>query len=175
MPRSWSAGLRARILVLPRCFPELLWVMCRMQTRTWSNTTTAGWDDLKQRAGRFQQYGSANIPLVAGLMESIKFAESIGLERIYKRNCAMADYLHAEMMKRGAQSWTSPDASMRCAIATVNVPPVTMPELENWMWKMHRIRIRGGAPNKIRMAPGYYVSKMDADRFLEKFDEYKKS
>lgn len=151
-----------------------LYVRDEMIDRTWSNTTTAGWDDPKQRAGRFQQYGSANIPLIVGLMESIKFAEGIGMDRIYRRNQQMADYLLAEMMKRGAQSWTSPDPSMRCAIASVNVPPVKMPDLEYWIWKTHRIRIRGGAPNKIRMAAGYYVSKNDADRFLEKFDEYRK-
>ena len=151
-----------------------LYVRDEMIDRTWSNTTTAGWDDPKQRAGRFQQYGSANIPLIVGLMEAIKFAESIGMDRIERRNRQMADYLHGELVKRGAQTITSPDATMRCAITAVNVPPVKMPDLEYWMWKTHRIRIRGGAPNKIRMAAGYYVSKKDADRFLEKFDEYRK-
>lgn len=152
-----------------------IYVRDEMIDRTWSNTTTAGWDDPKQRAGRFQQYGSANIPLIVGLMESIKFAENIGMDRIEKRNRLMADYLHGELVKRGAQTLTSPDPTMRCAITAVNVPPVKMPELEYWMWKTHRIRIRGGAPNKIRMAAGYYVSKKDADRFLEKFDEYRKT
>jgi selenocysteine lyase/cysteine desulfurase len=152
-----------------------LYVRDEIIDRIWSNTTTAGWDDPKLRAGRFQQYGSANIPLVAGLIESIKFAESIGIDRIEKRHRQLADYSVAEMIKRGAESWTSPDSSMRCAIATVNVPPVKMPDLEYWMWKNHRIRIRGGAPNKIRIAPGYYVMKADADRFLEKFDEFKRT
>ena len=27
------------------------------------------------------------------------------------------------MKKRGAESWTSPDPALRCAIVTVNVPP----------------------------------------------------
>lgn len=152
-----------------------LYVRDEMIDRTWSNTTTAGWDDPKTRAARFQQYGSSNMPIVVGMVESIRFAEQIGLDRIYRRNCAMGDYLHGEMMKRGAESWTSPDPKMRCAIATINVPPVPMPELETWMWKTHRIRIRGGAPNKIRMAPGYYVTKPDADKFLAAFDEYRKT
>lgn len=151
-----------------------LYVRDEMIDRTWSNTTTAGWDDPKMRAARFQQYGSSNIPLIAGLMESIKFADTVGMDRIDRRNRAMADYLLGEMQKRGAESWTSPDPQMRCAIATVNVPPVKMPDLETWMWSKHRIRIRGGAPNKIRMAAGYYVSKADADRFLAAFDERKK-
>lgn len=152
-----------------------LYVRDEIIDRVWSNTTTAGWDDPKQRAARFQQYGSANIPVVAGMIASIKFAQDIGLDRIEKRHRAMADYAHGEMVKRGAQSWTSPDPTMRCAIAALNIAPIQIYELEAAMWKNHRIRIRGGAPSKIRLATAYYVQKADVDRFFEKYDEYKKT
>ena len=56
------------------------------------------------------------------------------------------------MKKRGAESWTSPDPALRCAIVTVNVPPVPRMDLENWLWKTHKIRIRGGDPNKLRLS-----------------------
>ena len=85
----------------------------------------------------------------------------------------MADYVLAEMTKRGAVSWTSPNAALRCGIATVNVAPQTMPDTENWMWKEKKIRIRGGAPSKIRISMPYFVLRKDADRFLAAFDEYK--
>ena len=78
------------------------------------------------------------------------------------------------MMRRGAESWTSPNPAMRGAIATVNVPPIKRMELENWMWKQHKIRIRGGEPSKLRLSTPYYLQKKDIDRFLGKFDEYKK-
>jgi selenocysteine lyase/cysteine desulfurase len=77
-------------------------------------------------------------------------------------------------MKRGAQSWTSPDPAMRCAISTVNVPPVSRMELQEWLWKTHKIRVRGGEPSKLRLSTPYYLSKADLDRFLEKFDEFRK-
>jgi selenocysteine lyase/cysteine desulfurase len=86
----------------------------------------------------------------------------------------MADYIHAEMMKRGAESITSPDPAMRCAIATVNVPPIDRMKLETWMWKTHKIKIRGSQPSKLRLCTPYYLLKADIDRFLEKFDDYKK-
>ncbi|HEU5402462.1 MAG TPA: aminotransferase class V-fold PLP-dependent enzyme, partial [Terriglobales bacterium] len=152
-----------------------LWIRDEMIDRMWSNTTTAGWDDPKQRAARFQQFGSANLPIVAGMVASIKFAQEIGLDRIEKKHRELADYAHAELTKRGAESWTSPDSTMRCAIATLNLPPVQVPEMETWMWKNHRIRIRGGAPSKIRMAAGYYVQKNEMDKFLSAYDEYRKS
>ena len=56
----------------------------------------------------------------------------------------------------------------------VNVPPVPRMDLENWLWKTHKIRIRGGDPNKLRLSTPYYLQKKDIDRFLEKFDEYKR-
>ena len=79
------------------------------------------------------------------------------------------------MIKRGAASWTSPDPTMRCAIATVNVPPLVRMDLENWLWKEKKIRIRGGEPHKLRLSTPYYLSKQDIDRFLDAFDEFKKS
>jgi len=54
------------------------------------------------------------------------------------------------------------------------VRPVQRGELENWLWKNHKIRIRGGDPHKLRLSTPYYLQKKDINRFLEKFDEYKR-
>ena len=70
------------------------------------------------------------------------------------------------MVKRGAHArGHRPTQRMRCAIATVNVPPIPRMELENWLWKEKKIRIRGGDPNKLRLSTPYYLSKQDIDRF----------
>ena len=142
--------------------------------RLWNTIATEGWEDPKIRAERFQRIGSSNVPALCGLRASIKLANDIGLDRIEKRHRAQADYLLGEMQKRGAESWTSPDPAMRCGIVTVNVPPLKRMDLENWLWKTHKIRIRGGDPNKLRLSTPYYIQRTDLDRFLEKFDEYKK-
>jgi hypothetical protein len=47
-------------------------------------------------------------------------------------------------------------------------------DLENWMWKNHKIRIRGGEPSKLRLSTPYYLRRADIDRYLAAFDEYKK-
>jgi len=60
---------------------------------------------------------------------AIEFADQIGMERIEKRHRQWRIIWLAEMEKRGATSWTSPDAALRCGIATVNVPPVKRMEL----------------------------------------------
>ena len=141
--------------------------------RMWNTIVTHGWDNPALKAERFMHIGSSNVPLLWGLRASIELANSIGIDRIEKRHRKMADYLHGQMMQRGAQSWTSPDPSMRCAIATVNVPPIKRMELQDWLWSNHKIRVRGGEPSKLRLSTPYYLQKSDIDRFLEKYDEFR--
>ncbi|HTZ97731.1 MAG TPA: aminotransferase class V-fold PLP-dependent enzyme [Terriglobales bacterium] len=152
-----------------------LYVRDEVIDRMWNTIATEGWDEPKLRAERFQRIGSSNVPALWGLRASIQTAYAIGMERIEKRQRQLCDYILAEMMKRGAESWTSPDPALRCAIATVNVPPIKRMDLENWMWKQYKIRIRGGEPSKLRLSTPYYLSKAEIDRFLEKFDEYRKT
>src|SRR3984893_8790600 len=151
-----------------------LYVRDEVMDRVWCTIATEGWDDTKLRAERFQRIGSSNVPALWGLRAAIELANQIGMERIERRHRQTADYLLGEMRKRGAVSWTSPDPAMRCAIVTVNVPPVPRVDLENWLWHTHKIRIRGADPNKLRLSTPYYLQKKDIDRFLERFDEYKR-
>ncbi|HEX6505516.1 MAG TPA: aminotransferase class V-fold PLP-dependent enzyme [Terriglobales bacterium] len=151
-----------------------LYVRDEIIDRLWSTIATEGWDEPQLRAERFQRIGSSNVPALWGLRASIEMANQIGLDRIEKRHRQMADYILGEMQKRGAESWTSPDPALRCAITTVNVPPIKRMDLENWLWKNHKIRIRGGEPSKLRLSTPYYLRRRDIERFLEKFDDYRK-
>jgi isopenicillin-N epimerase len=151
-----------------------LYVRDEVIDRLWNTIVTEGWDEAKLRAERFQRIGSSNVPALYGLRAAIKLANDIGIERIERRHRAMADYVLSEMLKRGAESWTSPEAALRCGIVTVNVPPVPRIDLENWMWQQHKIRIRGGEPSKLRLSTPYYLPKKDIDRFLTTFDAYKR-
>ena len=150
-----------------------LYVRDEVIDRMWNTVATAGWDEPKLRAERFQRIGSSNVPSLSGLRAAIQMANSIGMERIEHRHRELGDYMLAAMMTRGAESWTSPDAKMRCAIVTVNVPPIERMKLEDWMWKTEKIRIRGGEPSKLRLSTPYYLRKKDIDRYLDAFDEYK--
>jgi len=152
-----------------------LYVRDEVIDQLWGTVVTEGWDDKKIRAERFQRIGSSNVPALCGLRASVKMANDIGMERIEARHRQLADYMQAEMTRRGAESWTSPDAALRCAIVTVNVPPLKRAALENWLWKTQKIRIRGGDPSKLRLSTPYYLQKKDIDRYLAAFDEYKKS
>ena len=152
-----------------------LYVRDEVIDRIWNTIVTEGWDDPKLRAERFQRIGSSNVPALAGMRAAVDLANTIGMDRIEKRHRAMGDYILKEMMNRGAESWTSPDPALRCAIATVNVPPIVRMDLEKWMWTTKKIRIRGGEPSKLRLSTPYYLLRKDVDRYLAAFDEYKKA
>jgi isopenicillin-N epimerase len=151
-----------------------LFVRDEVMDRLWNTIVTAGWDEPKLRAERFQRIGSSNVPALCGLRAAVQLANQIGMERIEKRHRQMADHILKEMMQRGAESWTSPDPALRCGIASVNVPPIQISELETWMWKEKNIRIRGGGPSKIRLSTPYYLLHKDVDRFLAAYDEYRR-
>jgi len=151
-----------------------LYVRDEVIDRLWNTIATEGWDDPKIRAERFQRIGSSNVPSLWGLRAAIKLADDIGMNRIERRHRQLCDYILGEMTKRGAESWTSPDPALRCAIATVNAPPIQRMDLERWLWSAHKIRIRGGEPSKLRLSTPYYLQRKDIDRFLEIYDQYRK-
>ncbi len=140
----------------------------------WNTIATEGWDEKQLRAERFQRIGSSNVPSLCGLRAAIQLANEIGMARIEQRHRELGGHMLAAMMNRGVESWTSPDPTLRCAITTVNVPPIKRMQLEDWLWKTKKIRIRGGEPSKLRLSTPYYLRKKDIDRYLEAFDEYKR-
>jgi selenocysteine lyase/cysteine desulfurase len=149
-----------------------LYVRDEVIDRIWCTIATEGWDDTKLRAERFQRIGSSNVPALAGMRAAVELANQIGMDRIEKRHRVMADYILSQMVNRGAESWTSPSPALRCGIATVNVPGLARMDLEKWLWKEKKIRIRGGEPSKLRLSTPYYLLRKDVDRFLAGFDEY---
>ena len=54
-----------------------------------------------------------------------------------------------EIAKRGIESWTSPDPIMRCAIVTVNVPPIQRMQLKDWMWKKSPVPVHPLLPDAL--------------------------
>lgn len=152
-----------------------LYVRDSILDRVWSTVTTHGWDQPQLRAERFQHIGTSNVPALAGLKAAMDLANHIGMERIERRQRALNDWLRSEMLRRGAEDWTGESHAVRCAMVAVNTPPIEIMDIERALWARHRIRIRGGAPYKIRLSTPYWLQRSDMERFLDKFDEFKRS
>ena len=152
-----------------------LFVRDEMIDRLWSTVTTHEWDNPKIRAERFQHFGSSNVPTLAGMKASLDLANQIGLDRIEKRHRELNNYITDAMLKRGAELWTSTNPQMRCAISSFSMAPVKIVDLERDLWKNEKIRVRGADPSKIRLSTPYYLQKAEIDRFLDRYDAYRKS
>lgn len=146
-----------------------------IRERVWSTIVTGGYDSPEKTADRFMEIGSSAIPTLMGLNAAVAMAEEIGIDRIEARERMLADYIHAEMMKRGATSLTSADPALRRAIVSVDIAPIDRMELETWLWGKHKVRVRGTRPTALRLSTPYYLSKGDIDRFLSLYDEYRKT
>src|SRR5580692_7111774 len=90
-----------------------LYVREEVVDRVWNTIATEGWEDEKIKAERFQRIGSSNVPSLDGLRAAIQMANQIGMDKIEARHRASANFMLAEMTKRGAESWTSPDPQSR--------------------------------------------------------------
>src|SRR5580658_4999474 len=82
-----------------------LYIRDDVMDRIWNTIVTEGWDEPKLKAERFQRIGSSNVPSLWGLKAAIEFASAIGIDRIERRHREQCDYILAEMVKRGAESW----------------------------------------------------------------------
>ena len=153
-----------------------LYVRDEVIDRLWNTIATEGWDDTKIRAERFSASAVPTYPRSGACAPPSNWPMTSAWTASSAATASSAITCSTEMQKRGADSWTSPDPALRCAIVTVNVPagPPRM-DLENWLWNTHKIRIRGGDPSKLRLSTPYYFQKNDIDRFLDQFDAYKKT
>src|SRR5260370_36819369 len=59
-----------------------LYLREEMIDRLWNTIVTAGWDEPKLRAERFQRIGSSNVPELWGMRAAVQLANQIGMERI---------------------------------------------------------------------------------------------
>lgn len=149
-----------------------LYISDSVMDKVWSTITNSGWLHPELRAARFQQFGTGNVPCLWGLLAAIDFYAKVGAERIEIRNRELADYVYVRLLRRGAQPLTPLDSSMHCGIVAVDVPSINRMELETWLWKEHKVRIRGGEPSRLRLSPSYVSSEEELDRFLDLFDEF---
>ena len=126
-----------RILFLGRATKGtgFLYIRDEVSDRIWNTLAGKGWHDPELRAQGFQQFGTSSVACLWGFRAAIQFANQIGVDSIERRHRQLAGYMLGEIAKRGIESWTSPNPIMRCAIVTVNVPPIQRMQLEDWMWK----------------------------------------
>ena len=151
-----------------------LYVRDEVIDRLWNTIATEGWQAPSCVRSAFSASDRRTYRPLWGPRAAIKLANDIGMDRIERRHRQLCDYILAEMVKRGAESWTSPDPALRGAIATVNVPPIQRMDLEKWMWTNTQDSYPRRRAIKAAAVHAVLLIQDDIDRFLEKFDAYKR-
>ena len=120
-----------------------------------------------------QQFGSTNVSILAGLKAAIEFWQQLGPARIEGRIRQLHAYLKAQMAATpGAVLHSAPWEEFTGGILAVDFPGVERPKLQQWLYRQHRIRIRGTSPTRLRLSTHVYHSFADLDRFLAALSDY---
>jgi selenocysteine lyase/cysteine desulfurase len=88
--------------------------------------------------------------------------------------------LHARLKQAvravpGVTVRSAPGEDYTAAILCVDVDGLDRPALQKWMYATHRIRIRGTAPQRLRLSPHVYHSAADLDRFVGALSEWQRT
>jgi selenocysteine lyase/cysteine desulfurase len=151
----------------------VLYVREELCDRLWSTIATEGWDQPELRAARFQQFGSTNASILAGLKASIDFWHTIGPENIEGRIRQLHAYLKERMAALpGAVLHSSAGEEFTGGILTVDFPGVDRKKAQDWLYQKHRIRIRGTSDTRMRLSTHIYHSFADLDRFSNALRDY---
>lgn len=62
-----------------------LFIRAEHVDRLWVNIASADWNNKKQKAYRFSNFGTSNLSVMVGLKAALDFVQAIGPERIYAR------------------------------------------------------------------------------------------
>ena len=121
-----------------------LYVRDEVIDRLWNTIATEGWDEPRFAPNASSASAVRTCPHCGACAPPSNSPTTSAWIASSAATAHLADYMLAEMKKRGAESWTSPDPALRCGIVSVNVPPVPA-----WIWRTGsgrrtRSAIRGG-------------------------------
>jgi isopenicillin-N epimerase len=139
-----------------------------VQDRFWATLASYQWDNYKDGAFRFMQYGTGSVPVTEGFVAAIDFIERIGMERIARWDAMLTRRLREGLALIPRVRIASPaDPSLSSAITTFRVDGVKAKALQDALWA-RRVRVRAQNDARgVRLSTHLYVSPADIERILE--------
>jgi len=139
-----------------------------VQDRFWTTLASYQWDNLKDGAFRFMQFGTGSVPVVDGLMAALRFIEKIGMSRIERWDAGLTKRLRDGLANIPNVRIASPaDPRLTTAITTFRVNGVQAKALQDALWAK-RVRVRAQNDERgVRLSAHMYVSPADVDVTLD--------
>lgn len=148
----------------------LLYVREEWLDRLWPLVVTGGWDNKNLKAARFMQVGTNERALFEGLLAGKRFAERIGLERIYGRIHELARQVRAKAAARPYLRLLTPDDDRLYAAMVAFRLPAELAARVKKRCAERKIWISGGE-DSIRISTHIHTRPSDIDAFFAVMDE----
>jgi len=129
----------------------ILWGRSEMLGKLWPSIVTGAWDRKESHAARFMLMGTNNRAIFEGMVAGVKFANSIGPDRIYNRIHALAKQIRDRAAKLDyLRVLTPPDDRLYGSLATFEMPGINREKFgrlcrERKMWMAGGDRLRVSA------------------------------
>ncbi len=139
-----------------------------VQDRFWTTLASYQWNNHKDGAFRFMQFGTGSVAVVDGLMAALRFIEKIGMSRIERWDTDLTKRLRDGLASIPKVRIASPaDARLTAAITTFRVDGLKAKALQDALWTK-RVRVRAQNDERgVRLSAHMYVSPADLDVVLE--------
>lgn len=124
-------------------------------------------DDIR----KFEEIGTHPAANHLAISEALTFHQGIGGARKEARMLFLRDYWANRLLENDRVTLnTSQKSGYACGLANVHVEGIDTAELNNWLWKEHRILVTGinhDEFNGLRITPSVYTTLEELDRFCD--------
>lgn len=113
------------------------------RTRLWPTLASGGWDDTALGAQRFNHLGTFDESRMAGLLASVEFLNTLGMERIEARVRFLRNHLEAGIRSLpGVTVVTPEDEALKAGMVSFALEGVDSLELQRHLGQVARVRTR---------------------------------
>ena len=117
---------------------------------------------------KFEDVGTQSMAPLLAISDALAFSRSIGIDAKRDRLLQLRGMWHGEIGDHERVRLQT-NLATACSLVTVDVDGIAPIELRNYLWDVHRIRVRpidDRGVRGIRVSPGIYTSVNDLERFV---------
>ena len=147
----------------------ILWGRPEMLAKLWPTNVTGGWDRQDAHAARFMFVGTNNRAIFEGLVAGVRFANSIGTDRIFNRIHLLARQVRERAARLDyLRLLTPPDDSLYGSLVAFEMPGIDRQQFgrlcrERTMW------VGGG--DRLRVSAHIHTRQQDIDLLFRTLHE----
>jgi len=147
----------------------ILWGRDEVMDRLWPSVVTSGWDAKEKKAARYMFVGTNNRALFEGMVAGVRFARSLGEDRIYARIHELARYVRRSAADAGFTTGLTPDDDrLYGALVSFELTGVNLDKFAALCRKRNIWIARGP---RIRVSTHIHTRRKDIDLLFETLRE----